>query len=593
MVVEITTRAKLLSMTMCVRPASTLAILLFLAVSAQIGAQQPTISEEQRITSVELYVGVERGWLKKWLTGRVDPGSGFDGDELRLTIDGERVDVSSVTTAEDLEESWQVVIFFDAVLHHQTGLRSSARALADLVPQLVGLGEVEVVVADPSPRVVLAPTRDEESLAAALSDIAFFGKAEDLLPSIRQEYLDLLEEDPPGEGTDLAASLADEERRIVAERRDVLGRYLIEEAAPGRGRAVIWVAEGFDAAPERFYLSSSIDSESVLSSSLSPWARTIAAYGWTALPFAVKGQGPGLRKGFRIGKWRFGVLRAVYEAERRPAEARALVELGDVRFALGEADEAAAAYEQALHHFLGDQKTAGEQAQVWLRMGRVQRARGDLGRSRQAFANAVELDPALESELGSAAAYFANVLLGHQELADVSGGALIRSRGDLGRALEELVGRVRITFELAGRPSGELLELALSSDPEGRGLRHAAWTRSGVPPEVAAIRLRSALREQAREPPEGETTVVLEPISATGRYRVAVDPGEIGLDRVWIGVADFQREPVVTPLVRLPEGIWIAELELPSSDDVVALYREDLAAGQWSVEPVVLEASSP
>ena len=555
-----------------------------------VGAQQPVISEEQQVTSVELYAGMDWGWVKKWLTGREKPGPRLDPDELELFVDGTRVAVSS-TEVSEAPEPWQIVLYFDAVLQQETGLRAAARALAAVAPRLVELGDVEVVVADPAPRLLLAASRSAEDVQAALADLSLFGTAEDRLPLLRQEFVDFVEQDAGDESeiAALAAALAAEESRLGLERRDTFADYLMAAALPGRGRAVFWALEGFDPVPERFY-GAIPDARSTGGSTVSGWARTIAGHGWTAFPFSVESRGPVVRRGFRVGKFRFNWaglgFTAAWEGDRKPEQARALLDLGDTRDEQGDTAGAMEAFEGALYHYYGDPDTALEQAQVWLRMADLHRGDGRSGRARKAVSYAVALDPTLSPELGTPGAYFSDVQAGLAELAIETGGAVLRTDSDLEAAAADLGGRIRLTFELAGSPRGELLALSLASEAKSRELRFMRWTRSGIPPEAAAIRLRSTLRELADEPAGGGSVARLERIDDSPAERVRVEGTGEREARVWIGRASDGGELEIVALTSSPDGGWVGDLPASDAGALAAVYRDD--GQQWSVEPVTL-----
>ncbi|MEE2777829.1 MAG: hypothetical protein VYE73_13830 [Acidobacteriota bacterium] len=162
------------------------------------------------------------------------------------------------------------------------------------MPQLVEAGTVVLVIADPQPRVFVEATRNPGPLEAALADLALRGTAEDRLPSLRQEYLDVLADGSlePGseEAFDLGRQLAAAERTIVTQRLDPL--------------------------PDRFYPSAGDDADNLGLDAFD----ALAGHGWTAFPYATAGQGPDVRRGFRIGKLRIAGTSLVWEGERKPQQ---------------------------------------------------------------------------------------------------------------------------------------------------------------------------------------------------------------------------------------------------------------------------------
>ncbi|HJX26744.1 MAG TPA: hypothetical protein VJ885_02440, partial [Thermoanaerobaculia bacterium] len=79
----------------------------------------------------------------------------------------------TVLKAEPLRpDSWKVVLYFDRALAGPDATLDSALTFSRKARELTDLGTVEVVVADPEPRVALAATRDRQGLSSILSDVA-------------------------------------------------------------------------------------------------------------------------------------------------------------------------------------------------------------------------------------------------------------------------------------------------------------------------------------------------------------------------------------------------------------------------------------
>ena len=70
-------------------------------------------------------------------------------------------------------EPWQIVIVFDAALTSSAGLSWAADALTGASETLVELGEVTILVSDPTPRTLLAATRDQPLVSLSELQRAF------------------------------------------------------------------------------------------------------------------------------------------------------------------------------------------------------------------------------------------------------------------------------------------------------------------------------------------------------------------------------------------------------------------------------------
>src|SRR5206468_544719 len=90
------------------------------------------------------------------------------------------------TGAIGAERPWRVVIWIDRMLSGSRTVRGAAGALAAQAPTLVLLGTVEVIVAEPEPRMVLPPTRDARAVDEALSRLLLTGDGRDDLRALRQ-----------------------------------------------------------------------------------------------------------------------------------------------------------------------------------------------------------------------------------------------------------------------------------------------------------------------------------------------------------------------------------------------------------------------
>ena len=185
----------------------------------------------------------------------------------------------------------RVALYFDPALLTPSGLQDAALALARRAHELTALGAVELVLADPEPAALLAPTRDPGALASALELLADEGGAAGALTEIRYELVDLL-------AAGGAAGTGDAEvRRLWADEAALLGRawgrlagwLAVSGTGSGSGGALaVLAADGFDADPAAFYRART--GGGAPPGGAPDWsgvARAAAAGGWTVVPVAL------------------------------------------------------------------------------------------------------------------------------------------------------------------------------------------------------------------------------------------------------------------------------------------------------------------
>ena len=145
---------------------------LFGASTAGAAQQQPSSSVRGAVQVREVEILFDHPSGLRWV------GSKFTPDRIRISEDG---NPRQVTRVEPLAEAgsnqgaWRVVICLDRKLASADTIN---RAIAQLVTQsgrLVGLGTVEIMVADPIPHRTQAPTRDRRVLEGALQDAVRLG----------------------------------------------------------------------------------------------------------------------------------------------------------------------------------------------------------------------------------------------------------------------------------------------------------------------------------------------------------------------------------------------------------------------------------
>jgi VWFA-related protein len=232
--------------------------------------------------------------------------------DFTVVDDGEARPVAELAP---LSRPWRITIYVDRVLTSSRTLRAAAGSLAERARELAALGMVEVIVAEPQPRVVLPATRDVQAIDEALSKLWLSGEGRDDVRVLRQRFRDARGE----EGEDLSGRAEEavaDEARLVRRQQDALAEWLVAQEGSGP-RALLLVSDGFDTDPEKFYGSNSASDvgahlrvrpggegpteqgghigpplqdssgEGVLEKTALETARTVAALGWTALPLPV------------------------------------------------------------------------------------------------------------------------------------------------------------------------------------------------------------------------------------------------------------------------------------------------------------------
>ncbi|HEY0512076.1 MAG TPA: VWA domain-containing protein, partial [Thermoanaerobaculia bacterium] len=192
------------------------------------------------------------------------------------------------TSLAPISQPWRIVVWVDRILTGSRTLRAAAGTLAEQAQSLAALGTVEVVIAEPVPRVALAPTRDVATIDEALSKLWLESEGRDDVRVLRQRFRDEKEEgvDPAVRAAEAVAT----EARLVRRQQDAFSEWLLAQGEGGP-RAVFLVSDGFDVDPAKFYrgggpgeISGQAKTEGALEKSALETARTVAALGWTVFP---------------------------------------------------------------------------------------------------------------------------------------------------------------------------------------------------------------------------------------------------------------------------------------------------------------------
>lgn len=159
---------------------------------------------------------------------------------------------------------WSIVLYFDRTLAGPQTIHDAALVLSRQANALTGLGPVEIVTADPAPKVELTATRDARSLSAILGGIA--AKAQKEAPPTRKEV-----------------QRAAPTPALLQPPLDRLTAFLGGRTDSG-ARVLFLVADGFVPPPsERAFLSGDVGAPvppGSLAAVLRESSRVLAAYGW-------------------------------------------------------------------------------------------------------------------------------------------------------------------------------------------------------------------------------------------------------------------------------------------------------------------------
>jgi VWFA-related protein len=194
-----------------------------------------------------------------------------------------------VASLAPISQPWRIVIWADRVLSGSRTLRAAAGTLAEQARTLAALGTVEVVVAEPQPRVALAPTRDVQAIDEALSKLWLESEGRDDLRALRRRFRDERPEKEEGSDPGARATAAiDAEVHVVRRQQDAFAEWLLAQGSGGP-RAVFLVSDGYDVDPAKFYRTTLLSPgekppAGALETAGLETARTVAALGWTVIP---------------------------------------------------------------------------------------------------------------------------------------------------------------------------------------------------------------------------------------------------------------------------------------------------------------------
>ncbi|MBZ0111311.1 MAG: tetratricopeptide repeat protein [Thermoanaerobaculia bacterium] len=564
-------------------------------------AEQPreVFGDEERVTLVDVLVEVPERLRLRLENGKTVEEVGLTAWTGNLPLPIVSVD------APPGRDGWTQVIYLDAPLSAEGTIPWAAQLLAARLEDLVALGPVEVILADPTPRRLLGSTANPAALDEALAGVVFDDPGGGILTDLREEVVEARETLDPEERDAFESAVAQEEIRLLTERHDLLLGELLNH--PGNGRKVVyWISSGFDGAETE----DAVEPTSI-SLRTTALAQTLAAYGWMTVPLLRPPPDAPLKPGKRIGKLRFTgfggakmgdpneskgpwipVVSLSYEEDREPERGRASYDLALALRADGRLQDAEDAFRAALRWFHGDPRTAAEQSDCWEQLAEVLHEQDRDEEARRAYEQVARLRP--EIEPGSV--YRSRI----QEpqtaldvLAEQTLGLVVRSDSALDQVLASLRTKVVLSLQLAGTSDGALLPLEIFG-PADQEILHPQWLRRGTTERIAEARGQLLLLQEL-EPPEdledleihivGRSPNGLE-VTLSWLPPEAVIPRAAVMSRLSLatvdetGVAGWTHHTVASATT--------ATLVLPATpeDGLLIVVVEDLTTGQWGARIV-------
>ncbi len=476
------------------------------------------VRDEERVTAVDVLIQLINSQSLKPIPAPRSPKPG----DFSVFLDGEPVPVVGVeANSSSSAEPWRVVIYFDLPLTSSRTVRWASSLLAERLRELLDLGPVEIVVADPEPGRHLAASRDLELIDSMLSGIFLRTEGEDRLVRRREQFLIKRAAKPrAGARGAMSEKATAAERRLIRESQDDMASWLIDNTGDKAGRVLFLVSDGFDLDPGRYYADAAVGADlppeaasaapahaeaasTPVSRDTETRARTLAAYGWTVVALSAPEKVRGAA--------RFGIqwappkmliptvsLRSIavwLDGNRSPKKADAYNELGLSLRAQGKLEEAEEAFRRSIYRYYDHPKTAQRQATALVNLGETLELQGKSLEARDAYRSAVAFDADLADAYPFTVARLTDPLAPLALLAEASAGRVVDESGSLKEMLAALQDRVRVTYQIAGPPDGSLREIEVHSNNRA-GVQAPGWSRSGTPVTVGELRLRRLLGGQ-------------------------------------------------------------------------------------------------
>jgi len=402
-----------------------------------------TVYENLEITAITVPVRVELGKGASQLPLRADEVVVREGGEPRRIVSLVRLAGAATESpvaggvatpvpgsAARTERPVRIAVYVDVPMSNTQSLAAAVRRLAGQADELVAVGEVEVVVADPMPATLLPPTREARRLRDALRGLADRGAAASVVERIRRTVL--VGEAGVSRHRDLLRARAAEEVRVVAERRLRLALWAASTPSFGRPRFLFLVSGVYDSDPTDFYLD--------------------------RLEGGGRGGGSGgalVRQSVTDEMLLETDLRALRQGQNESDLGSDLAALGWMTFPV--------AYSDLGFDTFGGADEAGHSRFVAMARG----ATSPLG--------------------GPSAFLFADPLAGWSTVAAPTGGEVLASDKALRDAVRELGDLYLLTYERTGVPEGAVRDLELESRRSGARLHSLARVGEATPEGVSAL----------------------------------------------------------------------------------------------------------
>lgn len=603
-----------------------LALLTFFFLPAVVSAQpvDDNLSEEERVTAIDVLLSFDRSPTAEWARSRHSPG-GLQPDDFTVRVDGAEQTVVSVEALEDAPASrggWSQLIYVDCRMASRDHLTWSLAALADRAESLVERGTVEVVVANPAPETLLTASDNAELVRAVLGRLASREGCSDLLSLLRDEALERIESAAGDARSQAAREALAAEHNLVRSSRLALATRLTDglRREGGAQKALFLVHQGHAPAGDFYgqYLPQDADAATEEFLDDGALARIVASYGWTVVALETRKEIS--KPGAYIGDWFFtaetggdnpeettlevhmelptsggrtvddgdpwqtflGGIRGKLKENKDVGKAESYLELGNALYGQGKYERAAESFEKALYHFADAPKTRDQQTVAMVQLGNALAAAGERERARRAIEAALGKNPQLAERSGAGSVKLGD--RGHGGLIDATDGFVVRTPEGLDRALEQLGGKTRLTYQIVGDPRGQALPLEIEFGGVTR-IAYPAWTRSSTPEEVATARLLRLVDAELRDATSDDGEIDLANSRsedgsldlATALAAAQLDHPQLRLSTAPGSLADGLTGPVEHRVLESDE----LHLEVPAGADFLALVVEDLETGSW------------
>ncbi|HMB53261.1 MAG TPA: hypothetical protein VKU40_08090, partial [Thermoanaerobaculia bacterium] len=434
------------------------ALLAALPVAAQDDAPRETFTGRAQVTAVDLVIDVRDA------DGRVPADLG--PEDFRVLEDGEEKQVVGVellaggtvagSTAQRStavappsddaaldEATWGVVIYVDQVLSSTRSIRRATEVLSAQAGRLASLGAVEVIVADPQPRQLLPPTRSARLIEQTLLRLGRETSGRDAIRQLRRQFFEHLRRQTElvgrGQGSTSAASGIDLSRTGLNTGRTTFTWEAVRQEhrlLVGQQDAMLtWVSSHLGSGPRALMLVNDgydLDPRDFYSAGVEG-SRMTAEINSTLQDYSPQDQFQEMARSIAAAGWTcvnlaFGSLDATFN-------------------------------------------TASAEVDGKGRMGVISGATGELASALPTQLATRPLDPL-------------------RNLADETGGELVTGASGIPAALERLGERVRLTYQVARLPDGEVHRVQVIPRDDSWKVKTPEWSGSPAPQAASSARAR-------------------------------------------------------------------------------------------------------